>query len=121
MTKHPSMPAVSFDNLAIKYGANNIINALVRFVAKITNPQLSRQQIAMAGMQIHLPMTSMRVFHRICISNPTHHEYSEMPNLLDAVHMRPTQVDSRGQTTAGRFNTVLVDIGGGLSSDVSGA
>ncbi|KAI0700639.1 hypothetical protein BC835DRAFT_1327165 [Cytidiella melzeri] len=119
MTKHPSMPAVSFDNLAIQYGADDIINALVGFVAQITNPQSSRQQIAIAGMQIHLPMTSVPVFHRICISNPTHHEYSDTPNLLDAVHIQPARVDSRGQTTAGRFDTVLVDIGNGLSSDVS--
>ncbi|KAI0337593.1 hypothetical protein BDW22DRAFT_1314079, partial [Trametopsis cervina] len=44
-SKHPSVYSVSFDDLANDYGADDIINALVAFIAKLRHPTSTQRQL----------------------------------------------------------------------------
>ena len=49
-----------------------------------------------------IPFRSVQVYHNIKFTN------AEESEILDAVHARPEQKDSRGRIIPSRFDTVLV-------------
>ncbi|KAH9164605.1 hypothetical protein EDB89DRAFT_2116238 [Lactarius sanguifluus] len=91
MTLHPTVKAVTFDELAAGYGAVDFQDALADFIALINYPGASAAMLRTRAADTLLPFRSVPVFHRI--------KYAII---------RPEQKDGRGRTVPQRFDTVLV-------------
>ncbi|KAH9161635.1 hypothetical protein EDB89DRAFT_2116804 [Lactarius sanguifluus] len=93
MTLHPTVKAVTFDELAAGYGAVDFQDALADFIALINYPGASAAMLRTRAADTLLPFRSVPVFHRI--------------KYCYAV-IQPEQKDGRGRTVPQRFDTVLV-------------
>jgi hypothetical protein len=102
MTQHPSMKAVSFNNLSRCYGALEFQDMLADFIVRVNHPGVTSAAVLRArAANTHIPFCAVPVFHNI--------KFTENGNeILDSVHIRPEQKDSRGRIIPSRFDTVLV-------------
>jgi hypothetical protein len=100
MAKHPSIRAVSFDTLATSYGALDFQDALADFIAQVNYPGASVAVLRTRAANTLIPFRAVPVYHRI--------KFTESGNVVDAVHIRPEQKDSRARIIPSRFDTVLV-------------
>ncbi|KAH9008168.1 hypothetical protein EDB83DRAFT_2323339 [Lactarius deliciosus] len=101
MTLHPTVKAVTFDELAAGYGAVDFQDALADFIALINYPGASAAMLRTRAADTLLPFRSVPVFHRIKYA-------SENSEIVDSAVIRPEQKDGRGRTVPQRFDTVLV-------------
>ncbi len=102
MTQNPTLKAVSFDDLAQKYGAIDFQDALADFIARTNHPTASAATLSALAADTLIPFRSVSVYHRIKFSNLDNSE------IVDAVQVRPEQKDARGRPIPSQFNTVLV-------------
>ncbi|KAI9448874.1 hypothetical protein BJY52DRAFT_1206479 [Lactarius psammicola] len=102
MTQHPTLKAVSFDDLAQKYGAIDFQDALADFIARTNHPTASAATLSALAADTLIPFRSVPVHHRIKFSNLDNSE------IVDAIQVRPEQKDMRGRAIPSRFDTVLV-------------
>ncbi|KAI9433897.1 hypothetical protein H4582DRAFT_2112690 [Lactarius indigo] len=109
MTRNPTLKAVSFDDLAQKYGAADFQDALADFIAQTNHPMASGAARSTLAEDTLIPFRSVPVYHRIKFTN---YNTSE---IVDVVHVRPEQKDTRGRPVPSRFDTVLVR---GKSQDI---
>lgn len=114
MTLHPSIKAVSFDDLARRYGAPDFQDALADFLAQVNYPGASAAVLRRRAADTHIPFRAVPVFHHIKF---TEHGNSE---IVDAVHVRPEQNDSHGRIIPSRFDTVFVQTKGQDGTEVQG-
>ncbi|KAI9439121.1 hypothetical protein H4582DRAFT_2056961 [Lactarius indigo] len=105
MTQHPTVKAVTFDELATSYGAIDFQDALADFIALINYPSASAAALRSRAADTLLPFRSVPVFHRVKF---TSRENSEDFEIVDSVVIRPVQKDAHGRTVPERFDTVLV-------------
>ncbi|KAH8977887.1 hypothetical protein EDB86DRAFT_2816589, partial [Lactarius hatsudake] len=105
MTQHPTVKAVTFDELAMDYGAVDFQDALADFIALVNYPSASAAALRSRAADTLLPFRSVPVFHRIKF---TSREKSEDLEIVDSVVIRPEQKDAHGRTIPERFDTVLV-------------
>ncbi|KAH9041912.1 hypothetical protein EDB83DRAFT_2228083, partial [Lactarius deliciosus] len=102
MAQNPSLKAVSFNDLADKYGAFNFQDALADFIAQLNHPQASATALRALAEDTLLPFRHVPVFHKIkFVSTPDR-------DIIDVVHVRPDQKDTRQRTIPSRFDTVIV-------------
>ena len=100
-----SNASVSFDDLAVKYGAISFEDALADFITKVNYPRDSTRRTRLRAGDEAIPFRSVPVFHKIrFVASPD----SEDTDTVDAVHMKPEELDTRGRITPSRFDTVLV-------------
>jgi hypothetical protein len=102
MTQHLTVKAVSFNDIADKYRALDFQDTLADFIARINHPQASATALKALAEDTLLPFRSVPVFHKIkfvltCDSK-----------VMDTVHVRPDQRDTRGRQVPSRFDTVIV-------------
>jgi hypothetical protein len=102
MARFATLKAVSFDDLARKYGAIEFQDALADFIAQMNNPTASGATLSALASDTLIPFRSVPVHHRIQFSN---HDRSE---IVDSIQVRPEQKDSRGRQIPSRFDTALV-------------
>ena len=102
MALHPTLNAVSFNALAEKYGAVDFQDALADFIARTNNPDASVAALRDLGANTLIPFRSVPVYHKLKFQSKGH------PEVVDSVHARPEQDDSRGRRVPSRFDTVLV-------------
>ena len=102
MSRHPTMKAISFNNLADKYGAFDFQDALADFIACVNHPQASATALRALAEDTLLPFRTVPVFHRIKFTSK--HDLE----IIDAIHVRPHQRDAHGRPVPARFDTVLV-------------
>ncbi|KAI0083523.1 hypothetical protein BDY19DRAFT_900159 [Irpex rosettiformis] len=119
VAKTPNVRAVSFDDIADKYGAPDIVNALASFVARTCFPNATRNQLRDAANQVHVPRYKVPTFYNIKISHPSADEDSSTSTTTEIVHVRPAFSDTRARAVAGRFDTVLVKAASGVCDTVS--
>ncbi|KAH9017210.1 hypothetical protein EDB85DRAFT_2076133 [Lactarius pseudohatsudake] len=102
MARNPSLKAVSFNDLADKYGAFDFQDALADFIARLNHPQASATALRGLAEDTLLPFRHVPVFHKI--------KFVSTPDLdiIDVVHVRPDQKDARRRTIPSRFDTVIV-------------
>jgi hypothetical protein len=107
MTQHPTVRSVSFDMLAEKYGAVEFQDALADYIAQVNHPGASAATVRTRAADTLIPFRSVSVYHKIkfTVSGALSADENE---IVDAVHVRPEQVDVRGRTIPPRFDTVLV-------------
>lgn len=102
MARNPALKAVSFDDLAHKYGAIDFQDALADFIAQINNPTASGASLSTLASDTLIPFRTVPVHHRLKFSNLDGSE------IVDSVLIRPEQKDARGRLVPSRFDTVLV-------------
>ncbi|KAH9040509.1 hypothetical protein EDB85DRAFT_1858737, partial [Lactarius pseudohatsudake] len=102
MARNPSLKAVSFNDLADKYGAFDFQDTLADFIARLNHPQASATALRGLAEDTLLPFRHVPVFHKI--------KFVLTPDLdiIDIVHVRPDQKDARRRTIPSRFDTVIV-------------
>ena len=105
MALHPTIKAVTFDQLATSYGAIDFQDALADFIALINYPGASAATLHTRAADTLLPFRTVPVFHRVKFTSGENSEDSE---IVDSVVIRPEQKDARGRTVPKRFDTVLV-------------
>ncbi|KAH9043546.1 hypothetical protein EDB83DRAFT_2227861 [Lactarius deliciosus] len=105
MTQHPTVKAVTFDELAMDYGAVDFQDTLADFIALVNYPSASAAALRSRAADTLLPFRSVPVFHRVKF---TSREKSEDLEIVDSVVIRPEQKDAHGRTIPERFDTVLV-------------
>jgi hypothetical protein len=104
MTRKPSRRAVSFDDLAYKYGAVDFQDELAHFIACTNHPHVSAATLSGLAADTLLPFRSVPVYHKIKFTSST----SDKAQIVDVVHVRPEQKDARGRDIPSRFDTVVV-------------
>ena len=102
MSRHPSLKAVSFNDLANKYWVFAFQDALADFIAQINHPEASVTALRALAEDILLPFRSVPVFHKIKFVS------TRDSDIIDTVHVRPEQRDTRGRLIPARFDTVFV-------------
>ncbi|KAI0039433.1 hypothetical protein FA95DRAFT_1504177 [Auriscalpium vulgare] len=116
----PSAKSVPFTQLGTSHGAVDFETALAHYIVRERNPGLSERQAANVAEGLKLPFRSVATYHKIKISNPDAQDGEDLPEVRDAVHVRPAHPDSRGRAVPGRFDTVLVNTGEGQDTRVLG-
>ena len=103
MAQNPSKKAVSFNVIDGSYGAFAFQDELADFIARVNNPGAAPGGLPAHAWNTFIPFHAVPVYHRIKF---TLRDNSE---IVDAVHIRPEQRDSRGRIIPSRFDTVLVE------------
>jgi hypothetical protein len=107
MAQTPSRKAVPFPDISWKYGALQFQDALADFIAGVNNPGLGVRALHARAANTLLPFRTVQVYHNIKFTTPSGAQESET-EIVDAVHVRPEQKDSRGRIIPARFDTVLI-------------
>jgi hypothetical protein len=106
MTRYPSVYRVSFDDLALKYGAIDFQDALGDFIATCKSSTASAATIRAQGAETLIPFRAVPVYHKVkLVSNDQSDNNSE---IIDVIHARPDHEDSQGRLIPARFDTVFV-------------
>lgn len=118
---HPSVNSVSFDHLADDYGAYDIRNTLASYIAKTRNHTLTGARLERAAGEVHLPLQSLPVYHKVWLTNPDPYmRVNDVSDIVDVIHVRPARLNKRGRVVPGRFDTVLVNTGNGEETGLKG-
>ena len=102
MVLHPTLKAVSFDDLAKKYGAVDFQDALADFIARINHPDASVAALRSLAANTLIPFRTVPVYHRIKF------RLKGQSEVVDSILARPEQTDSRGRRVPSRFDTALI-------------
>jgi len=112
MARFPSRGKVSFDALATDHGALAFQDSLAEYIAQINYPGASRGALGNLAHNTHIPFSGVPVYHKIKFTARGDLKQYE---IVDCVHVRPDQKDSRGRIIPARFDTVLVRGNKGIS------
>jgi hypothetical protein len=107
MALHPSLKAVTFNDIADNYGALDFQDAIADFIARINHPQASTMALKDLAEDVLLPFRTVPVFHKIKFTS------LRDSDIIDTVHVRPELRDTRGRPIPSRFDTVIVRHGSG--------
>jgi hypothetical protein len=107
MPRNPSVKAETICDIITRYGAIDFADALGDFIAGVLNDILPGRATRYRGEDIFLPFSRVPVYHSIKFTKSSNPEESE---IVDAVHARPEQRDSRGRIIPSRFDPVLVKV-----------
>ncbi|KAN0141046.1 hypothetical protein V8E53_000802 [Lactarius tabidus] len=116
MVRNPTIKAVSFEDLSVKYGAIDFQDCLADFIAQVNNPGASAAVLRARAADTLLPFRSVPVFHRIKFANSNAHD----SEIVDSVVVRPEHLDTHGRTVPSRFDTVVVQDGHNTEALVHG-
>ena len=89
MARNPTLKAVSFDDLSVKYGAINFQDCLADYIAQVNNPGASVTVLHARAADTLLPFRSVPVFHRIKFSTSN----TNKSEICDSVVVWPEQLD----------------------------
>ncbi|KAI0057420.1 hypothetical protein BV25DRAFT_1812409 [Artomyces pyxidatus] len=112
IARFPNIKAVSFGNLAERYGATRFESALATFIVQKIHPGFTAHQVAAIAATFHFPFNSVAVYHKMKFWNKDILGPKNAPETLDSVHARASYRNSKGQAVAGRFDTALVNEAG---------
>ncbi|KAI0310832.1 hypothetical protein OF83DRAFT_1295682 [Amylostereum chailletii] len=120
ITRFPSVDSVTFARAAAQYGATELRSLLTCYIIKTNNPTLSTAQVNQLVPGYSLPFTSVAAFHKVKFWHPDAQGRNNVPETLDAIHVRPAYMDTLQRPRAGRFDTALVNLGEGDVAGVEG-
>ncbi|KAF8258427.1 hypothetical protein EI94DRAFT_1912347 [Lactarius quietus] len=107
MALNPTLKAVSFNDIANKYGAWDFQDALTDFIARINHPDASTAALKDLAENTLLPFQTVPVYHKIKFVSTGDSE------VIDTIHARPGQRDTHGRPIPSCFDTVIVWSGSG--------
>ncbi|KAI0323498.1 hypothetical protein GY45DRAFT_1264472 [Cubamyces sp. BRFM 1775] len=112
--------AVSFDTAISTYGARYFRDTLARYVIRRHHPNLTDAQIDRASATIQFNFRHVPIFHKakLFLEDPQH--LGILEETKDVFHAHPARMDAQGRPILGRFDTVLVNLGTGGRSGVTG-
>lgn len=114
VAKWPSASA-SFDAISEDYGATFFRAALTRYIVQTTQPTLTtRNQVEIAASNINLAFNKVPIFHKIKFLDPL------ALTTVDSIHAKPARTSKYGGTIPSRFDTAVINIGGGEQIGVAG-
>jgi len=93
MALHPSIKAVSFDDIHGLYGAVQFQDALGEFIARVNYPGISGNALHVRAVNTLIPFRSVPVFHKVKFISGD----AESAEIVDAMHVWPEQKDKHGQ------------------------
>ena len=99
MVRNPTIKAVSFDDLSVKYSAVDFQDCLVDFIVQVNNPGALVAVLHARAADTLLPFQSVPVFHRIKFSSSN----TDDSKICDSVVVRPKQLDTCGRTVPSHF------------------
>lgn len=108
MAQHPSVKSVSYNDLALKYGALDFQDALGDFIAAHRSTMGAATTTRARGEEELLPFRAVPVFHNIKFTVRSQGNNERKPEIVDAIHARPEGTDSQRRLVPERFDTVLV-------------
>ncbi|KAJ6561026.1 hypothetical protein B0H10DRAFT_2240103 [Mycena sp. CBHHK59/15] len=112
MPKHPTHKSVKFRSIETHYGAKLFPEALSRYIAQLSDPNLSRQQLD--NVHVNLLFNSLPVFQRIKFSaTDPYTNDGPADKIVDAIHVQPTRTLPNGDEIPARFDTALINTGDG--------
>ncbi|KAI0311688.1 hypothetical protein OF83DRAFT_1177336 [Amylostereum chailletii] len=120
ITRFPSDKSVSFTKASALYGAAELEVLLRWFIVRTNNPNLSTAQVKQLASGLFLPFKTVAAFHKIKFWNSDAQGRSNVPDTMDAIHVRPAYRDTLARLRGGRFNTALVNLGDGDITGVTG-
>jgi hypothetical protein len=106
MPRNPSVKAETIHDIIGMYGAIDFADALGDFIAGVLNDLQPGRATRYRGENMYIPFSRVPVYHSMKFTQGTNPEASE---IVDSVHARPEQRDSRGRIIPSRFDTVLVE------------
>jgi hypothetical protein len=92
MAQNPTFKAVSFDNLAKKYGAIVFQDTLADFIAQFNYPGASAASLRSQAANTLLPFRTVSIFHKIKFLSPS--SDPNKPDIVDTIDTQPEYVDS---------------------------
>ena len=106
MTCHATCKSISITEITSPngYGAVDFEAALCQFIVQFQNPKLTCIQIEEASYDVHLPLYSLPVFHKIKFWNEEDHENVT----LNSIHAYSARHKDGSITRAAHFDTALV-------------
>jgi len=104
MTQHPSIKAVSFDDLDKLYGAVQFQDALAEFIAHINYPGTSGNALRAHAVNTLISFCSISIFHKVKFTSKN----IEPVEIVDVIHVQLEQKDTCGRIIPKRFDTALV-------------
>lgn len=117
LPKHPTSNSVSLESLADDYGATYIRDALARFIVATNHPDWSTRHVEEAALDIFLPFQSLPVYHKVKFLG----KVDGNSVIVDAIHAKPARRHKRrNHVFKGRFDTGIVNVGGGGNIGVTG-
>lgn len=108
MTRYPSVNRVGYDDLALKYGAIDFQDALGDFIAAYKSTAGSAATVRTRGAETLIPFRTVPVYHKVKFVADDQQGSNNEPDIVDAIHSRPEQMDSQGRVIPARFDTVLI-------------
>ena len=100
----PARKAVSFNDLAYKYGAIDFQDVLAEFIARTNHPSTLAAALSGLAADTLIPFRSVPVYHKIKFTSST----SDQANIVDIVHVWLELKDAHGCPIPSRFDTVIV-------------
>ncbi|KAF8327509.1 hypothetical protein F5887DRAFT_898748 [Amanita rubescens] len=113
MTRYPSVRAVSIADLIGQYGASFFRAAFSRFIVLWRDPQTTRARLEQDILDVHIPFTSVSVYHRIRFKDDHSDE-----STADSIHIQPHRNNKRGEMIPGRFDTALICLSNGTQAGI---
>ena len=104
MAQNPTINSASFDDLDKKYSTDQFQDTLADFIAHMNYPGASGPTLRKHAENTPIPFCAVPVFYRIKFTAHNHYK----SEVVDAVHVQPERLNSRGQIKRPRFDTVLV-------------
>jgi len=105
MAQHPSVKAVTFDDLQLRYGTLEFQDALADFIAQVNNPGARGTTLHTYAGDTLIPFRRVPLFHIIKFTEARNTKESR---IIDSVHAWLEQRDKRGRIIPSHFDTVLV-------------
>ncbi|KAI0039282.1 hypothetical protein FA95DRAFT_1504372 [Auriscalpium vulgare] len=109
LTQHPTVKAVSFANVATRYGAEHFRNALARYITQWNHPTWASARVNRVAAGYMFSFASVAAFHKVKFWHPDAQGRDDVPQMLDCIYARPRYRDTQGRLQEGRFDTALVD------------
>ena len=117
LPKHPSVSSVSLESLITNYRATYICDALARFVVSTNHPEWNAHRVEQGALDTFLPFQALPVYHKLKFLSRTDGKLG----IVDAIHAQPQRQNKRrNRVIPGRFDTGVVNIGGGGRVGVTG-
>jgi hypothetical protein len=107
---HPTLQAVTLDNLKLIYGATHFRTALQRYILLMNHPNMQRAELERQLDNIRIPFTHLPVWHHIKFLHKD--PVTDKKSTSDSIHCWPSQVRKQGILPS-RFDIALVNDGTG--------
>ncbi|KAF8261801.1 hypothetical protein EI94DRAFT_1705264 [Lactarius quietus] len=102
MAKQPSLKAISFDDLACKYGAIDFQDTLADFITQTNHPTTSGAALSQLATDMLIPFHLVPVHHKIKFSN------SDDSEIIHSIQIWLEHKDVHGRPMAVHFDMALI-------------